>query len=496
MFQNFKKFGQQIITYGLADTINKVLAILIVPLFTRYLSPADYGVAGVLTVSAVLIIGVCDLGLSNGITRFFKEEVEPEKSKLISTSTYIMVFFSLALALIATPFSSQISVFLFKSAEYGQLILLNLYTIPLTISVTAPMMRFRLEEKAKLYASINIARVVTGLALNIYLIVFLGHGLRGIFEGPLINSAIYAVIIGILNLKYNGFKFSWALFKKMFIFASPFVFGLVAFWIMDWADRFILTRMTNLTEVGLYSLGYSIGMAIMLPVGAFSTAWPPFFMSLSDKEDAPKIFSLIFTYYSLIIGFLVLIISVFSRDYFIFFTPEAYHSAYIVAPMVAFAYALKGNFTIVAAGAFLKKRTVFELTSDIIAVVINIVAMVILIPYLGRIGAAWATVLAYLALPISMYLLSLKIFPIKYDFKRLIYILLVGFSLFFICNAIYEPTLLNVLARVLLVIAYPVIFIFFGFLNADEKKRLTELKNKVFSKKLEIEPTASGEFHE
>jgi len=485
MFSYFKRFAQQILTYGLGDTINKIISILIVPLFTRYLTPTDYGVAGVLLVTSTLLLGICDLGLSNGVTRFFHEK--EKKSEVISTAQIAMVAVSGLIALLAWPFAARISEVFFSSSQYSYYVFLTFLTIPLTLMNTAPMMRWRLEEKAKIYAFFNVAKVITGVTLNIVLIVFLNRGLAGLFEGPLINAAFYALVIGGYSFYKNGVKFNWSYFKEMMVFSIPFVFGLLAFWVMDWADRFILARMTSLHEVGLYNLGYSVGMAIMLPVGAFATAWPPFFISIKDQEEAPKIYSLAFTYYSLIICFLVLILAVFSRDYFYFFTPAEYHDAYIVVPLVALAYAFKGHFSIASVGGFLKKKTIFQLVSDIIATAVNIVAMFILIPYLGRMGAAWATLIAYAALPILMYLLTSKIYPIKYEYGRLGLIMVVGLIIYGLCTVFYQPTLTNVILRAIVLLLYPIVFWLIGFFSPQEIKRLRNLKKGFLNRQIEAE---------
>lgn len=485
MFPYFKKFAGQILTYGLADTINKIIGILIVPLFTRYLSPADYGVAGVLTVTSTLLIGLCDLGLSNGLARFYQDQ--KDKGKLFTTAQLAMFFSSLAIALAAWLFKDSFSQFFFHSTEYSYITALAFFTVPMTLALTAPMMRLRLEEKARTYAFLNVSRVITGLALNIILIVFLDRGLSGLFEGQLLNAILYFVVVGLYSLKTNGLNFSPALFKKMFFFAYPFVIGLMAFWVMDWADRFILTRLVSLSELGLYNLGYSVGMAIMLPVGAFSTAWVPFYMSVSQQKDASRIYSLVFTYYSLIIGFFVLLIAVFSRDYFYYFTPQEFHEAYVIIPLISLAYAFKGHFTITAVGAFLSRKTIWELITDLISMVLNIAAILILVPYLGRMGAAWATLLAYLALPISMYFLTRKIYYVRYEYARVLQVLVIGLLIYLACFYLYAPNWQSLLIRLVLVLAYPFYFLITRFFHQDELKKLSAIKANL-ARKVIYEP--------
>lgn len=483
MVQHFKKLGKNILIYGLADTVNKLLAIFLVPLFTHYLTPAQYGVAGILSVTTTLISSLCDMGLTSGMARYYHEENEGNKKKLVSTAQIAMFSLSLILAAVAIIFSAQLSNLLFKSPDFRYIVILNFMTVPLTVAISAPMMRLRLEERAKVYSFINMARVITGLIFNITLIVFLKRGLNGLFEGPFLQALTFALVFLVYSIWTKTVGFSKPMFLKMFAIGFPLIFAGMFFWVINWADRFILARISDLTNTGLYTLGYALGMAIMLPVGAFTTAWVPFYLSISKEKNAKEIYALVMTYYSLIIVFFILILSVFSRDYFYFFTPENYHSAYIIIPVISLAYAIGGAFSIAASASFLAKRTVLDLIAESTAVVLNIGLMFILIPTFGRMGAAWATLVAYISLPVIIIFLTRKIFPIKYDYLRILRVVLIGLLIYFICEKVYQPNLINLLWRFLVILSYPIILFLTGFFQHTEIIKIKAILNKIFRKK-------------
>lgn len=489
MVKHFKRLGKHVLVYGLADMVNKLLAIFLIPIFTRYLTPAEYGISGVLLVTTTLVTSFCDLGLTSGMARFFHAESEENRKKLASTAQIAMVCLSLLMAVIAIIFAPQLSNLLFKSSNYQYIIIINFITIPLTVFISAPLMRLRLAEKAKLYSFINISKVLIGLILNITLIVFLKRGLNGLFEGPFITALIFAVIIGFYSIGKQGLYFSSKFFRSMFAIGFPFIFAGMFFWVINWADRFILARLSNLTEVGLYTLGYSVGMAIMLPVGAFNTAWAPFYLSIAKEKNAKEIYALVMTYYFVIIAFCVLVLSVFSRDYFYFFTPENFHSAYIVIPVISLAYAIFGIFSVTVSAAFLSNKTILSLVAELIAVIVNVGLMFLLIPMFGRMGAAWATLAAYFTLPVMMIFLTRKIYPVKYDYQRLLQILVVTLGLYFVSQTIYQPTVWNIILRLAILLTYPIFFLLLGFFRPDEIKALKSFKAKIFRKNLPDEPT-------
>lgn len=480
MFFHFKHLIKQILIYGLGDTINKLIGVLTIPLFTRFLTPADYGVAGVLVVTNTLIIGFCDLGMSNAMARFSCDEKNPRKvfSSAQLAMVTVTVLVSAAGIILAQPFSQ----FIFKSPNYSQEVIFSFLTLPFTLAVTAPLMKWRLEHQAKKYAFFNVFRVVSLLVINVILVVIFKMGLKGYILGPLLNAAFYAFVLWILTSREIGFDFDRELFKKMIRFGFPFVLGLMAFWVIDWADRFILAKITNTSEVGLYTLGYTIGMAVMLFVGSFQTAWTPFYISVYKKRNAKKIYTHALTYYSLGMGFIVLFVAVFSRDYFYFFTPAQFHSAYLVVPLISLAYALRGNYSIIGVGGFLKKRPIFELTADMAALAVNIGGMFLLIPIFGRLGAAWATLVSYAVLSIALFSLTYKIYPIRYEYQRIIKILFVGMGLYLMAKLVYEPSLSNLLIRLVIVMMYPLTFLVIGFFNQSELKHLEVFQKKVWQR--------------
>lgn len=472
MFSHFKRLFSQTLVYGLGSTLTNIISILILPIFTRYLSPQDYGIAAILSVTATLISGLTELGLPSGISRFFRHESLEKQRQLISTAQIAMTVLTIIIAFISVPLSRPLSVLFFRTPDYSYLIILTFITIPLNKIIIAPLMRIRLEDRVAIFTAINTSKAVIMIILNFTLIVFLKRGVNGLFEGPFITALIYAIFIGIYSLKTNGLYFSKSLLYKILPFSIPFALNSVSVWIINWADRFILVKMTNLSEVGLYNLGYSVGMFILLPVGAFVTAWSTFYMSVGKKRNAKEIYSLIFNHYTWIISFIALFIVVFSRDYFSFFIASKFQGAYLVVPVVTFAYMLRGNFTIASVGAYIKKKAKLILLVEFLAMIINVALMFLLIPKMGRMGAAWATLGSYIILPVLMIYFSRKFYNIKYNYFRAFQATILAIIIFLICNLIYVPSIANIFIRFIIVVLYPLILFATGFFKHDEIRRI------------------------
>ncbi len=497
MIQHFKRLVGQIFYYGLGDVATKFIAVLILPIFSRYLTPADYGVASILTVSTVLISGLADLGLSIGTYRFYFEEKGKNKLSLISTAQIVSTIIAILIALVVIIFSGSFSQLFFETEDFSYVLTLAFLSVPLSTFTVSQINRLRLENKAKVCANIQIIRAVTDVIFKIIFIISLNRGLIGLFEGQLVNAAIYAVIFVVYTYRSTGFKFSYVLFRKMLRFSLPFAFSPIFFWVLNWADRFILGRLSNMTEVGLYTLGYTIGMAVMLPVGAFITAWPVFYMSIIKNQNAKRFFSLVLTYFTLIVGFFIVVIVVLSRDYFYYLTPTQFHSAYTIVPLIAFSYTLLGFYSIMITSTYVKRKTVYIFMTEILACFINIGLMFLLVPIYGRWGAAWATLISYASLPIIIYGFTYKLFPIQYEYKRLAQILIVILAILWINQYIYYPSYGNLFLRLLLLIVYPLVLFLTGFFKKAEisflKSKFVTYSSIITKKKKKVVPSLENE---
>lgn len=478
MISYFKHLLGQIFFYGIGDAVAKSIVILILPFFTRYLTPADYGIAAILTVSTVLVSGIADLGLSVSTYRFFYEGRKKHK-KVLSTAMLSQMILTTIITIAVVFFSKDISVLFFKTSNFSYIISIAFLSIPLNEASTTPLNYFRLQGKARLCTSFKVAKALTDVGLKVVFVILLGRGVEGLFEAQLINATLYALFFIVYSAKNIGFGYSFRYLKQMVGFGLPFAFSTIFFWVLNWADRFILGRLTNMTEVGLYTLGYTLGMAIMLPVGAFNTAWPAFYMTVAKDPRKKKFFSLVLTYFSLVIGYFILLITIFSRDYFIFFTPKEFHGAYIIVPFIVISYAFLGHYSIMITGTYLKKKTRYIFLTELLAVIINIGLMFILVPHYGRIGAALATAISYGCLLVFIYFFTFKIFPVRYEYKRLGQIFVVVGVIFWISQNIYAPNILNLILRLLLTLSYPLILFVLGFFAEGE---LNLIKNFLLKK--------------
>lgn len=261
-------------------------------------------------------------------------------------------------------------------------------------------------------------------------------------------------------------------------FGLPLVPHLVFGWILAVADRLFLERMVSLDEVGLYSLGYQIAMIISLLVNAINSAWSPIFYDTAKSHaNAPAMVARVCTLYTAGVSLAAAGLILAAPDLLHLMATPAYFGAAPVVPVVAVAYVFQGLYFMSVTALFYVKRTRILPALTGIAAVVNVSANLLLIPRLGMMGAAWATVLSFGALFIGTNIAAQRVYHIPYEYRKMVGLLVmlglvaVGSSF---TNEWPRPSGLG--ARLLLLIMYVVVVLQLGIVRLDELKRLTKLR--------------------
>ncbi|MFX0093042.1 MAG: lipopolysaccharide biosynthesis protein [Candidatus Hodarchaeota archaeon] len=206
--------------------------------------------------------------------------------------------------------------------------------------------------------------------------------------------------------------FSRSILKRQLKFSLPLVPALFAFWFIDSSDRYLLKIFLPLSEVGLYNVGYNIGLVMMIVVGGFTLAWPPYYHKNNQDNEGQTICNDVLKIYLLITSFFVVVLSLAAPVVVKILTTERFYQAFTIVPWVAMAYLLKGPYIIFLMGVYIKNRTSWQLYLEGFAAAVNIGLNILLIPIVGREAAAITTLLSYTILVVGAYLMVMRVNPI------------------------------------------------------------------------------------
>jgi O-antigen/teichoic acid export membrane protein len=415
------RLGKNSFIYGIGGAFNRFIGLFLLPFFTRALSPKDYGVVALLSLIAVVMSGVLSLGTANSMgLLYYKEKDITKRPTIIWSNFTLMVGNGIFWYSIVWLFAPTVSILMFQTSEYDNLIRLAFLASVLRMVVDPWLAFLRMEEKAKQYLFLTVGGAILTTALSALFVLILHLGVVGLLLAGTMGSAI---MVGVVWL-FVGCKLNFHVDPKLFLplvrIGFPSIFGLFAFLVIDYADRQMIERMLSLTDLGVYSVGYSFGMVMIIATSAFGTAWPPFFMSYIKKPDeARQVFGRVLTYYVMGCGSLGVLFFFVAKPVLAIMTAPLFHDAWVVVGLVAAGYMLKGCYLILLPGIYFAKKLILQSMIEWIAAMLNLGLNLWLIPFYGILGAAIATFLSYLSLPVLAWLIARTYLKVDYEWSRL-----------------------------------------------------------------------------
>lgn len=436
--------------YGVGVILQRFMGLLLLPLFTRAISPEDYGVVALISLISIALGGLLTLGTGNSMgVLYFREQDPLKRPTIIWSNTILMVVNCAFWYVVLFLFAPRLSALIFGSDRFADLIRIGVLGSVFS-AISDPLLAYlRMEEKAKFYVVITLIGTLFTIGISIWLVLFENMGARGLILSATLVHGITLFISFILIGRTLPFGFKMELFWPLARIGFPSIFGLFAFLIIDYADRQMIEVILGLSSLGVYSVGYSLGMVMLIAVGAFSTAWPPFFMSYLNKPmEARNVFSRVLTYYLLGFGILVVLFFAVARPLVVVMTAPPFHEAFIVIGLVAASYMLKGCYLIVLPGIYFAEKLYKQSLIEWAAAFVNIGLNIWLIPLLGILGAALATFISYLTLPVLAWAMARKYLQVDYQWKRVgltLILTALASSLLYFSSINYEESLLLIL---------------------------------------------------
>ncbi|MCK4818189.1 oligosaccharide flippase family protein [bacterium] len=438
MLFNIKRLTKHTTVYGLGHILSRFLGFLLLPIHTNVLPPELYRTAALLFSSLAILNIIFTFGMDIAFLRFFILEDSRERKRRIFSTVYWMIIgtgicFSTFMILNPEPLSRLI----FHGAIYKTIIRLAAGILLTDALCLIPFLVLRGEEKSKRFVFLKFLNISVNIALNILFVVIMKKGIEGIFLSNLFASLFTLITLMPILIEWFRFNFNISIFKELFRFGIPYVPSGLSIIIMDQIGRFFLDRMEGKEVTGIFSASYKLGMLMALVVAAFRFAWHPFFLKIYTEGNAKKIYARVLTYFLGVTGFVFLFVSYFIEDIIRFrirgigLFGEGYEKGISIVPIVMLAYIGYGVYVNFIVGIYLKKKTAILPVVTFIGALVSIAGNFLLIPEMKIEGAAWATFLAYTSMAAALYFLSHKLFPIPYEFGRILKLIFVVAVLYF-----------------------------------------------------------------
>ena len=411
------------IKYGGAQAVGRGLQMILVPIFTRVFSPAEYGVIDVLalvaTVAAVLII----MGTDSALSRFYYEAGDAEQKRtLVGTLALWRAGLALGIAMLLWAFAPLLSRVILASPDYAKYVRITAWSLPFTVFVYFENDVLRTTFQPGRFFALNVINTLAVAGVSILFVVGLKKGVSGVLFGRLAGDGLSALVGLALIRGAFAVRFDRPLLARLLAFSVPLIPAVVAYWAISYADRWVLVHYTNLTLVGMYALAVKLSMVMVLGTSAFQLAWGPFAFEHARDPESGRTFSRVLTLYAAVASFLALALGMFAPEFLGVLAPAAYHGAAEPGALLVFGVVALGGYSLAGMGANLAYRT--ELTawcSGVAAVVTIGLALLLVRPY-GALGVATATLIGFASSTALLYVASQRVHPLPYRGLRALFL--------------------------------------------------------------------------
>ncbi len=469
--------------YGLGNVLAKFIGFLMIPFYTHYLNPVDYGILEILDLSMSLLGMFLAMGMTAAMLRCYAAADSREAQQGVVGSAFLFAALTglsaFGLAFCAIP---AVSAMIFGPRTPSVYLLTAFASFIIGYIVNVPRTYLRAREASGWFVGVETATLLLALVLNVVFIAVLRIGLMGILCSSLVAVGLQLVVLTGWMLRRVPMRYSSPALRRMLAFGLPLMFSNMAVFTLNFADRFFLQHLRSLDVVGIYAVGYKFAFMLnFLLVQPFYTMWQSRMYVAHQNPRHRLIFRQMCTLYSVLLISAGLTLAVFSPEIVRFMVGPRFAGCQEVIPVVALAYVFYGLGYFAETGMFLRDRTKLVGLLGACAAVLNLGLNYFLISRFGMMGAAWATLLSFAALALGSYILSESVYPLNLGMERVLAALGLGIALYWTSRAAPQPLALALVAKVALCMAFPLLLWALRVLSEEEIATILAARNQAWS---------------
>jgi len=469
-----KDLSTGVAIYGAGDAAINVVNFLLLPIYVRVLSTADYGALLILISIETLLKVINRWGVDGAFMRYFLDRDDgAPRQRLASTIAVFLLAVDGAILLVMLAASGALARVWSLDAGYLvalRLMLVNAFLMAFTF---IPFHVMRMQREAAAYSGLTFARSLATLLLRLLLVLQFGMGVTGIFLTDLIVTiAIWTVLWrwcrGLLRPVFSASDLRHSL-----RFGLPRLPSGLAQQAFDAGNKLLFTNYVSLSAAGVYQNASTLGSGVKFFLSAFETAWAPFYYATAKQPDAREVFRKMTTYGIAVLVLLVAGTTAIARDVVLIMLTPDYLGAIPVVPIIALGFAFQGVYLLTSIGLNLTSRTEFYPMTTIAAAIVGLSSGLVLMPRYGAIGAATAFLLSFATQAALGWWFARRVYPVPYEGQRVLRLILAG-GVATLAAVRFIPELPPVAS--LLVRGAAVVAIYAGLLWATGFFRPTELR--------------------
>ncbi|MBM3667328.1 MAG: hypothetical protein FJW90_07595 [Actinobacteria bacterium] len=455
--------------YTASSVISKLIAVALLPLYTRYLTPEDYGAAEVLIVAVIAASIVIRLGIIEALLRFYYERDE-DPDKVVKTGFASLLWSTTIGLAIAFPLAEPISQLLLDRSD-PELVRIAIFGLWVFTMYEFLLALFRLDERAKAFLAFTVSNVLVTIPVTVYLVVFQEEGAQGLLLGQYATGAVFLAALLVTQRRRLALLPDRPLLRRMLRFGLPTMPAELSLYSLNFIDRVMLVRLAGLADAGLYALSVKFAQAVNVLVKGFQLAWPPLAYSITDDDEARRAYAVIVTWFVVVCTFCVAGLWLLSRWVVRLLAAPEFFESYEAIGLVSTGVMLYALYLVLVVVLGRTGRTEFNFPATAAGTAVNIGLNLVLIPALGIVGAGVSLVASYAVVLALMYVFTQRLFKVPYEWLRLSQALLLA-GLLVAAGEVLLPTdgFAGLASRTLAWLLYPAVLFLTGFLSEEERR--------------------------
>lgn len=443
--------------YGASSILNRSIAFLLLPLYTRVLSPEEYGIRAMVGLGLDLVGLLVSFGLKEAINRFYTGGGPDGAPRPEAASTGILAHAALigggvAVGIALAPWLSGLLLGDPMLAPYLRLGLVAAFFVH---TLEAAFVYMRARGRAGTLALVSLVHLVAMVALNLMFVVGLRRGVAGIFYAEILASGVLAVIFTVRTLREVGVRFVPALARQMLRFGAPLMCLPFAWMFVKRIDILFLTHYGSLAYVGIYALAVQYAQVLQFVVlTPFQNYWDPAQFEVARDASGGRTYRRIFQWFTFTSVVAAFGLAVMADDVIGLMAAPAFHGAAAVAPMLLVAFLMLGFQGFFKSGLLIRNRTALVGVVAALTAAVNVGVNAIAVPHFLAAGAAAARVVAMVVMVLVTFLLAQRLWPQRPDLAGFARLAGLAVGLFLLSRWLPEmPVMLTIGVKAALVAA-------------------------------------------
>lgn len=480
MLKNVKTVTKGSLVYGFGNMSVKLVGLVLIPIYTneKFLSVSDFAVVGIIDITSQLLVSLLGLALSQALTRWYYEKDYAGKQKSMFYSVFVFLILVTGLSLLVfSSFSKSISQLLFDSERFSLALSLMMGSSVMQIWIALLQTLMKIQQKPVLFTITNIIKLLLTLLLTIVFVVYMGTGIEGIYKAQIYGSLLFFLLTAKYLYDNIEFKLDFRMIKEMLRFSFPLILASTSGILISILDKYILNYLATREEVGIYVFAYRMANSLKIfVIASVQMAVSPLLFQLMHDPGSNRFYSKYMTYFAFIVMICVIGLSAFSFEIVhLFAQNEIYYIAWSIIPILSFALFFGMLKDTASTGLQIAKETGIISIITISTTVLNVGLNYISIPKFSYYGSALSFLISQILFFILVYFFAQKKYPIPYELKNILLIVVVGTMLCLLTFVMNDLNLvLRLIIKAFLVLSFPFLLYPFGFYEKIEITRLRE----------------------